>query len=232
MEQGRIENGFYVQGDVKFVVDIKDAHKTFDAVAALSNVDKIKLAKLNGIQAEPYNKQALTTILKSVLQNAWYVATTGNLPTEVVTAHNARLAQYATTIALPSSAIDFLSKKTRATSTARPSLKYVIDEAKYEADFKNWRGQGYLVIKSMLDLGATGTTGKSVRDIFENIKETRETSAPTRNGVGQYVNKLIAAGIATCLNPQDAKQKATKVKATTSAQPAKHTPPPPAKKKH
>ena len=232
MEQGRIENGFYVQGDVKFDVDIKDVHKTFDAVAALSNVDKIKLAKLNDIKAEPYNKQALTTVLKSVVQNAWYVATTGNLPTEVVAGHNARLAQYNTTLSLPTSTVDFLSKKTRATSKSKPSLMYVIDGVKFDADYQNWRGQRYLVGNTMIQLGATGTSGKTVREIFENTKETRETTQPTRNAVGQIVNALIAAGIATCLNPQDAKQKAAP-KAKAPAAPAKpHTPPPPAKKKH
>jgi ribosomal 30S subunit maturation factor RimM len=49
-EIGKIVNGFYVQGDLKFAVDANDAHKTFDAVAALSNADKIKLAQLNNIR--------------------------------------------------------------------------------------------------------------------------------------------------------------------------------------
>lgn len=242
MEQGKIEHGFYVQGDLKFAVNAADAHKTFDAVAALSNVDKIKLAKLNGIQAEPYNKQMLTTVLKSVVQNAWFAAKhNGVVPAEVLAGHNGRLAQYTAAIAVPSSTVDFLSKKQRAESKTRPSLTYTIDEAKYEADWnlpkdadgketgKNWRGQRYLVVKSMLDLKATGTNGKSVRDIFENTKETRETPQPTRNAVGQIVNALLAAGIVTLLNPQDVR---VKVKGTkTPAAPAQKAAVP-AKKKH
>jgi len=235
MEQGKIENGFYVHGDFKFAVDITDAHKTFDAVAALSNSDKIKLANLNGIKAEPYNKQLLTNILKSVVQNAWFAHKVGTVPAEVLKGHEARLARYSAEISVPTSAVDFLSKKTRAASTARPSLQFVIDEAKYEADYKNWRGQRYLVVKTMIDLGAKGTTGKSVREIFDNSKETRETPAPTRNAVGQIVNALLAAGIVTCLNPQDARQKADKKAEPATPAPAakKHTPAPaPAKKKH
>lgn len=214
MEQAKIEGGFYEQGGVKFAVDINEttAHKTFDAVAALSHDDKVKLAKANDIPAEPYNKQLLTTILKSAVQNVWFLAKLGNLPGEVLQGHTARLARYKAEIAIPASAVDFLSRKSRATSsTAKPSLKFVIDEAKYEAaytaDKDAWRGQRYLTIKSMIDLEAKGTTGKTVREIFENAKETRETPKPSRNAVGQIVNALLAAGIVTCLNPQDAKKK-------------------------
>ena len=113
MEQGRIESGFYVQGDLKFKVDTQDAHKTFDAVADLSKEDKLKLASLNGIATQPFNKQLLTNILKSVVQNAWFISKTGNLPTEVATGHQARLRKYATELALPTSSVDFLSRKTR-----------------------------------------------------------------------------------------------------------------------
>lgn len=233
MEQGRIENGFYVQGDLKFAVDAADAHKTFDAVAALSQPDKIKLAKLNGIQAEPYNKQLLTNILKSVVQNAWFANNLGNIPTDVLSGHNARLTRYAAEISVPTSAVDFLSKKTRAASKTRPVLLYVIDEAKYEANYKEWRGQRYLVIKAMLEIGAKGTAGKSIRDIFDNTKETRETAGPTRNAVGQIVNKLLEAGIVTLLNPQDVRQKAINKAPTPAPAPVvKSHPQPPTKKKH
>lgn len=230
MEQGIIKDGFYVQGDLKFAIDPKDAHKTFDMVAALSQPDKIKLAKLNDIKTEPYNKQLLTTILKSVVQNAWFVATKGSLPTEVFTAHQGRLQRYAVELAIPTSTVDFLSKKTRATKQARPSLMYLIDEAKYEADHKNWRGQRYLVVKSMGELQKEpheAGTGFSVRAIFDNAKETRETPAPTRNAVGQIVNALVEAGIAKLLNPQDARTKAAPKAKTTTTPPATH-----GKKKH
>lgn len=237
MELATIQNGFYVQGDLKFAVDAADAHKTFDAVAALSQPDKIKLAKLNSIQAEPYNKQLLTGILKSVVQNAWFANKLGSVPTEVLTAHAARLQRYQAEIAVPTSAVDFLSKKTRAASKTRPSLMYVIDEAKYEAaynsDYNAWRGQRYLVIKSMIGLtNQPHEAGKgfTVRDIFENAKETRETGAPTRNAVGQIVNALIAAGIVTLLNPQDVRVKAEPKPKTTPAAPK--APPVVAKKKH
>lgn len=235
METGKIEHGQYVQGDLKFAIDAADAHKTFDAVAALSNADKIKLAKLNNIISEPFNKQLLTSILKSVVQNVWFATKVGTVPAEVMVGHNARLARYAAEISVPTSAVDFLSKKTRAASKTKPSLLYAIDEVKYEADFKNWRGQRYLVVKSMLEIGATikpglAIIGKSIREIFENVKETRETTQPTRNAVGQIVNKLVEAGIATLLNPQDAKKKATAApKATT---PAPKAAAPVTKKKH
>lgn len=222
-EQGRIENGFYVQGDLKFQVSTTDAHKTFDAVAALAKPELVKLATLNNIQHEPFNKNLLTGILKSVVQIAWF-GQKGAVPTEVLTGHNARLARYAAEMSVPSSSVDFLSKKTRAASKTRPTLKFVIDEAKYEAAQKNWKGQRYLVVKTLVDLGAKGTEGRTIREVFDNTKETRETTAPSRNAVGQIVNALVAAGIVTCLNPQDAKKKAA---------PKVKTPPaPPAKKKH
>lgn len=201
MEHGKIEKGFYVQGDLKFAVDATDAHKTFDAVAALSHDDKIKLAKLNGIPTEPYNKQLLTGILKSVVQNAWFAHKVGTIPAEVLSGHQARTATYVAALSVPTSNVDFLSKKTRAASKTRPTLLFTIDGEKYEAAQKEWMGQRYLVVKSMLDLGAN-LHGKSVREIFENVKGSRETNAPSRNAVGQIVNKLIEAKIATCLNPQ------------------------------
>lgn len=223
MEQGKIVNGFYVQGDLKFAVDSTDAHKTFDAVAALSQPDKVKLAKLNDIPAEPYNKQLLTTILKSVVQNAWFANKLGNVPTEVATAHAGRVASYKAQLTVPTSAVDFLSRKTRAASKTKPSLLFTIDQTKFDADYNNWRGQRYLVGNTMIQLGKT--TGITVREIFENTKETRETTQPTRNAVGQIVNKLVEAGIASCLNPQDAKAKPTPTK-------TKAAPPAVAKKKH
>lgn len=207
MEKGTIQHGHYVQGDLKFAVDAADAHKTFDAVAALSNADKIKLAKLNGVAAEPFNKQLLTTILKSVVQNVWFGNKLGTVPDEVLKGHTARLTKYNVELALPTSSVDFLSRKVRAVSETRKVLLYSIDEAKYEENWKTYRSQAYLVIKSMVELGATNGTGKSVRDIFENTKETRETTQPTKNAIGQVLGKLIAAGIVTCLNPEDARQK-------------------------
>lgn len=230
MELAKIEHGNYVQGDLKFQIDAADAHKTFDAVAALSNADKIKLAKLNGIVAEPYNKNMLTTILKSVVQNAWFANKLGNIPTEVLSGHNARLAQYTAAISAPTSSIDLLAKKGRAASKTRNVLLYTLDDVRYESEWANWMGQSYLVVKSMRELGAKDTTGKSVRDIFDNIKGTRETKAPTRNAVSQIVNKLLAAGIVTLLNPQDAKQKAAKKPAAPT--PAPKAAPAPQKKKH
>jgi hypothetical protein len=234
MEQGKIQDGFYIQGDLKFAVDAADAHKTFDAVGALSNVDKVKLAKLNGIVAEPYNRNLLTAVLKSVVQNVWFANKLGTIPVEVLAGHNARVAKYTAEISVPTSGVDFLSRKPKATSTAKPSLQFVIDPAKYEEaytkDHDSYRGQRYLVIKSMIELNAVGTSGKSIREIFENCKETRETSGPTRNAVGQIVNALVGAGIATCLNPQDAKAKPTPKAKTPATPPA--PPAPPAAPKH
>lgn len=229
METGRIDHGFYVQGDIKFAVDATDAHKTFDAVAALSNADKIKLAKLNNIPAEPFNKQALTTILKSVVQNAWFANKVGNVPAEVQTAHSARLARYNAELSLPSSTVDFLSRKTRAVSETRKVLLYTIDPVKYEAAWKEYRSQAYLTIKTLIDLGGVNGVGKSVRDIFDNCTETRETTKPTKNAIGQILNRLTTAGIVRCLNPEDAR-KVTAKKETLPVAQQKATPTPKKKK--
>ncbi len=226
MEAGKIVNGFYVQGDLRFQVDPADAHKTFDAVQALSHTDKLKLASLNVISTEPYNKQLLTTILKSVVQNAWFAAKHGSVPNEVMTGHASRLQRYHSDISIPANAVDFLAKKSHAASKAKPALSFTIDGAKYEANQANWRGQRYLVVKSMLDLMTNVEAGKGVtiRAVFDNCKGTRETDAPTRNAVGQIVNKLKEAGIVTCLNPQDAKKpKGTKTTTIQVAVP-KNTP--------
>jgi len=220
METGRIEHGHYVQGNLKFAVDPKDAHKTFDAVAALSKEDKIALAKANGIHCEPFNKNLLTTILKSVVQNVWFATQLGTVPEEVVKGHQNRLQQYSVALNAPTSTTDFLSKKTRAASKTRTVLLYTIDGAKYEAaygaDHNTWRGQRYLVIKSLL--AANNPGGISIKTLFENTPETRETSKPSKNAIGQILNALIAAGIATCINPQDARKKAAPA-ATPSPKP-------------
>lgn len=225
MEIGRIEGGFYVQGDLKFAIDTNDAHKTFDAVAALSHPDKLKLAKLNNIPAEPYNKQLLTNILKSLIQNAWFIAKQGAVPAEVLTGHAARVQRYQAEIAIPTNAVDFLAKKTRVVKAAKPALSFVLDNVKYEANWKEWRGQRALVVRSMQELQkgplSPGTTGFSIRQIVENCIETRETTLPTRNAVGQIVNALKDAGIVTCLNPEAAK--APRTPAAPAA--AKATPP-------
>lgn len=207
MEQGKIERGHYVQGDLKFAVDANDAHKTFDAVAALSNADKIKLATLNGIKTEPFNKQLLTTVLKSVVQNVWFANKQGATPAEVLSGHQGRLARYNAELAIPASSADFLSRKTRAKSETRKVLLFTIDPAKYEAQWKDFRQQAYLTIKALIDLGAINGVGKSVRDIHDTATETRETTKPTRNAIGQILSRLIAAGIVTCLNPEDGRQK-------------------------
>lgn len=229
MDHGKIENGFYVQGDLKFAVDTANAHKTFDAVQALSNPDKIKLAKLNGVQTEPFNKNLLTTILKSIVQNAWFANRhNGVIPAEVLAGHNGRLATYTAAIALPTSDVDFLSKKKRAESKTHPTLMFTLDEQKYESVWRDWRNQRYLVIKSMLELKATtGTPGASIKSIADNCKETRENNCPNRNAVGQIINKLVAAGIVTLLNPR----KKPVETPTPKPEPTKPAPQP-TKKKH
>ena len=156
MEQGRIVNGQYVQGSLKFAVDA-DAHKTFDAVAALSNADKIALAKLNGIPCEPFNKNALTTILKSVVQNAWFANRhNGVVPAEVLAGHQGRLALYVASMTVPTSTVDFLSKKTRA-SKSKPSLIVIKSTPPStrllgeEQIMTHGAVNGTLVIETMLD---------------------------------------------------------------------------------
>lgn len=238
METAKIQDGFYIQGDLKFAVEAGDAHKTFEAVANLSHDDKVKLAKLNDIPAEPYNKQLLTNILKSAVQNVWFINKLGTIPTEVMTGHAARLNKYKAELAVPASTVDFLSRKTRATSTkTRTSLKFTIDGVKFDADYKNWRGQRYLVGNQMIELNkANNNTGVTIREILDNTKETRETPAPTRNAIGQIVNALVAAGIVTCVNPQDAKKKpepkTPAPAAPSTPAPKKHAPAPTGKKKH
>lgn len=234
MEQARIEHGHYVQGDFKFAVDANDAAKTFEAVAALSHDDKIKLATLNDIPTQPYIKNSLTAILKSVVQNVWLLSK-GKMPP--MDAHNARVARYKAEIAEASlsSGDDLLSRKrgTGRVSKARPSLKFTIDGEKFDADYQNWRGQRYLVGNKLIELNkANNNAGVTVREIFDNTKETRETPAPTRNAVGQIVNALVAAGIATCLNPQDAKKKPEPKAATPAPAAKKAAPAPTTKKKH
>lgn len=227
METGRIEKGFYIQGDLKFAVDANDGHKTFDAVAALSHDDKVKLAGLNDIPAEPYNKQLLTTILKSAVQNVWLTNKLGTTPAEVIIAHQNRVAVYKTQLAAPSSSIDLLARKTRKASESKPALSYVIDPAKYEeaykADKKKFQGQRYLVIKALIELSATGTNGKTVNNIDEKIVEGRETMKPTRNAINGALKVMKEAGFVTCLNPREEKPKAA---------PAAKKDPAPTKKKH
>jgi hypothetical protein len=208
MEQGRIERGHYVQGDLRFAVDAADAHKTFDAVAALSNADKIKLAQLNNIRTEPFNKQLLTTILKSVVQNVWFANKQGTVPPEVLSGHQGRLARYNAELAIPASTTDFLSRKTRKPSKTRKVLLYSLDPEKYEANWKAYRQQAYLVVKSMQTIGAINGVGKSVREILEAITETRETTVPSTNNINQLFKKSLAT-IVTCLNPEDGRQKKT-----------------------
>lgn len=222
METGKIVGGFYQQGDLRFAVDASDAHKTFDAVGALSHADKIKLAQLNNIPTEPYNKQLLTNVLKSVVQNAWFAAKQGVVPVEVMTGHNARLARYGAEIAIPTNAVDFLAKKTRVVAAARPALSFTLDNAGYEKVWKEWRGQRALVIRSMQELKAIDGVGVTIRQILENVKETRETTMPTRNAVGQIVNALKDAGLVKCLNPEVAKAPRTPAAPAT---PAKAAPP-------
>src|SRR5258708_1396800 len=67
-------------------------------------------------------------------------------------------------------------------------MQFSLDEAKWHEN--PGRSQRYLVGKSMVELGAVGGAGKSRGEIFENCKETAETTKPTYNAVGQILNKL------------------------------------------
>lgn len=218
--EGRFENGFFVQGDLRFKIDPNDAHKTFDAVAALSKADKIKLAQLNGITTEPFNNTHLTTILKSVAQNVFIANKEGTVPAAVLAGHQGRLHRYNAEITIPYSDIDLLSRKVRKSSTrSAPSLLFVVDEKKYESDWQNWRSQRYLVIKTLIDLGATVVSqkGVSMKAVQEAMKETRETTKPKTNPMGQIVRALEEAKIVVCLNPQDRRERKKKDEAPAKA---------------
>lgn len=214
METGKIVNGSYVQGDLSFAVDADNAHKTFDAVAALSNADKSKLAKLNGIPCEPFNKSAITGILKSVVQNVWFAHKTGKTPPEVLAGHTTRLAAYTAQLAVSTSTVDLLSRKQRSEST-RVKLLYTLDKDAYEKVWQDWRGQRALTVGAFLTLkGTAGDKGVSLSDLHDAIptEGTRETKKPTKNAMGLIVNALKDAGIVTCLNPQDAQEKKPRAK--------------------
>ena len=242
MATATITNGEYTQGDLSFPVDMNDIPKTLDAVGKLSNGVLANLAKANNLPTEPFDKRLITLVLKSHVQNVWYQAIQGAVPQAVNDGHIKRVNAYVAQLAILSDAStdDFVTvRKVRAENPAAPKLMYVLDQAKYEANWKDWRGQKYIVVKSMLDLGVgisgEGTktvTGATIRQIADDCKETRETKAPTKNATGLIINTLRKAGIVILLNPQDEREKKPRApKATTTpavAAPVKTKAPAPA----
>lgn len=212
-----VTEGKYVQGELTFDVGTSLTKETFNVIDKMPKAQLLLLAAANDIPTEPFDKRLLTLILKHHLQNVCYMAFKGGIPDAVKEAYPKRLVAYRQQLAIlaATSTDDLLSgPTTRRESTARPRLLFVLDEAKYEAVWKDWRNQKYIVIKSFIDLKAiTGSAGASITQVFEGAKETRETTIPNKNQTGNIVMALRQAGIVTLLNPQDERQKKEKTPA-------------------
>ena len=215
----RIHEGNYVQGDINFAVGA-GLKETFDIVGALPLSQKKVLAQANDIPTDGATNSDLGAILKSHVHNVWVASTKGTLPEELVKAHAARLQKHTLTCqaALSSSSDDLLAGPRRKVSKTRVQLLYVLDAAAYEQKWKDHRSQQALVVRAIQELG-NPTTGVTIRQIADTVKETKETTAPTANTAIPVIKKLIEAGIVTCLNPEAAvvrKKKETKAEPVTS----------------
>lgn len=216
----RIHEGNYVQGDINFAVGA-GLKETFDIVGALPLSTKKALAQANNISTDGATNSDLGAILKSHVQNVWVASTKGTLPEELVKAHAARLQRHTLTCELAGTREgDLLASglRKRKTSATRVQLLYVLDAAAYEQKWKDHRSQQALVVRAIQELG-NPTTGVTIRQIADTVKETKETTAPTANTAIPVIKKLIEAGIVTCLNPEAAvvrKKKDPKAEPVTS----------------
>ncbi len=215
----RIHEGNYVQGDINFAVGA-GLKETFDIVGALPLSTKKALAQANNIPTDGATNSDLGAILKSHVQNVWVGSTKGAVPEELIKAHAARLQRHTLTCqaALSSSSEDLLASPRRKVSKTRVQLFYILDAAVYEQKWKDHRSQQALVVRAIQELG-NPTTGVTIRQIADTVKETKETTAPTANTAIPVIKKLIEAGIVTCLNPEAAvvrKKKEPKAEPVTS----------------
>jgi hypothetical protein len=115
--------------------------------------------------------------------------------------------RYNAELAIPASTTDFLSRKTRKVSETRKVLQYTISQRSTKLTGKNYRQQAYLTIKALIELGAVNGVGKSVREIQEAAKRHAKQRSQPATPLGRFLPGLIAAGIVTCVNPEDARQK-------------------------
>jgi len=84
----RIENGHFLQGPVKFAVDVDDLFRTLSCgafgigqqqerhgiLANLGETELKRFAEVNGLPAKPFARELLIEVLRCPLQDAWYKA--------------------------------------------------------------------------------------------------------------------------------------------------------------
>lgn len=214
-----IKDGYFTQGEVRFLIDSNNLAKALDQADKLNAVQKKQLAEMNDIPCEPFDRHLLRKPLLGVVQNAWHKAKAGVIPADVVAGQERRLALYRQQLEdlinhSPDDIVGYGRRKPKAVSVQILS-KYSMDDNK-KADWSKFKGQKYLIIKTMSELELKSKTlGVTCAEIAAAVQETPETLAPSRTNVQFYLNQWKKAGLLTVVNAEeiatrDAKRKQNK----------------------
>lgn len=181
-------------GEVEVTLDPKGI---LESIAALDKMDAGVMQKMAaglGLPTDPFEKRLVKPVLQGAVQNEWYKAYGEGkvVPAKVVTGQDGRIARYKQQLVelASSDGTDLVtSRKARsAESKPRDAKLYRLVE-KTKDVWSKFKGQKYLIIKAMTELGAMpGGKGATVKAISETVKETPETIAPSLKNCAFHVN--------------------------------------------
>lgn len=222
-------------GDVNVEIDPKSLLATLENFEKAEATTMKKLADFLTLPATPFEKRLIKPVLLGAVQNAWYEATSGGVPDQVLANQTARIDRYKLQLqeVVNNDGKDLVVPKKRTSEGGerkeRASNLYRLTEAtrKVWAEFK---GQKRLIIRAMEALDALpGGKGCTVRQIADTVRGTDETVAPSDKNCAFHVNAFGHEGIVEKLGVDGKPEEAKSETEPTKTEPKKEAPKAPAK---
>lgn len=195
MEEAKVERGgdglaYFVQGDVKFPLDADSVTKSVDVLEKLNSGMWQRLATVNHLPTDPFDKKLLKIPLMGVIQIAWYreFDTRVDFP-KLISNQEKRVAKYKQDIETLKANPDLAEGKTTKKSAPRAAKAYQLDPAKKEV-WGKFTGQKKIIVDAMVSLGAA--TASVIADTIKGQLETRQ--GPERV-VAFYMNDFGHKGL-------------------------------------
>jgi hypothetical protein len=173
---------------------------TLELVEKLDSATYKKLADEIGVPAVPFDKRLLKSVVLGAVQNAWYEATTGEVPDKCTLNQEGRIDRYKTALdeIKNNDGKDLVSrsiKEAKGDKVPRSATLYRLLEKTKEA-WSAYRGQKYLIVKAMLEnAGGPDGTGCTVRTIADTVRDTPETKAPSDKNCAFHINAFGHEGV-------------------------------------
>lgn len=197
MDEAKVLKGedglaYFEQGDVKFPIPDDSITRAVDVLDKLNSGMWQRLAAVNHLPTDPFDKKLLKLPLLGIVQIAWYRAFDPRVDfPKLIANQEKRVAKYKADIEQLKSNPDLAEGKKRSAGSGgtRTAKAYALDAAKQDI-WGKFTGQKQVIVAAMQKLGPA-----TANVIADTIKSQLQTKQPAERVVAFYMNQWGHEGL-------------------------------------